>query len=108
MRINYIGTVNCTKAVIESMKERKCGRIAFVSSDCGQMGIFGYTAYCASKFALKGLVESLQMEVKPYNIYLTISYPQDTETPGLVVESLNKVGFYWSQNCIIIKYYSVK
>ena len=93
MKTNYMGSVYCTKAVIDSMKKRKCGRIAFVSSDCGQMGIFGYTAYCASKFALKGFVEALQMEVKPYNVFLTISYPPDTETPGLILEQINKVKY---------------
>jgi 3-dehydrosphinganine reductase len=91
MKINYLGTVYCCKSVINSMKSRKFGRIAFVSSDCGQMGIFGYAAYCASKFALKGFAESLQMEVKPYNIQLIMSFPPDTLTPGLLVENKNKV-----------------
>lgn len=39
------------------------GRIMFVSSQAGQIGLFGYTAYSPSKFALRGLAESLQMEV---------------------------------------------
>lgn len=41
------------------------GRIMFVSSQAGQIGLFGYTAYSPSKFALRGLAESLQMEVSP-------------------------------------------
>jgi 3-dehydrosphinganine reductase len=82
MKLNYLGGVYCTRSVIESMKKRKFGRIMFVSSQAGQIGIFGYTSYSASKFALKGLAESLQMEVKPYNIYVSIAYPPDTDTPG--------------------------
>lgn len=39
------------------------GRIMFVSSQAGQIGLFGYTAYSPTKFALRGLAESLQMEV---------------------------------------------
>ncbi len=58
MRINYLGSTYCTKAVIDSMKKRKFGRIVFVSSQAGQIGVFGYTAYSATKFALRGLAEA--------------------------------------------------
>jgi hypothetical protein len=37
---------------------------------------------------------SLQMELKPYNIYVTLSYPPDTNTPGLETENLNKVIYF--------------
>ncbi|GCC36929.1 hypothetical protein chiPu_0015429 [Chiloscyllium punctatum] len=89
MEINYLGSVYPTRAVIHTMKERRMGRIVFVSSQAGQLGLFGYTAYSPSKFALRGLAESLQMEVKPYNIYITVAYPPDTDTPGFQEE--NKV-----------------
>ncbi|XP_048378616.1 3-ketodihydrosphingosine reductase isoform X2 [Stegostoma tigrinum] len=62
MEINYLGSVYPTRAVIHTMKERRMGRIVFVSSQAGQLGLFGYTAYSPSKFALRGLAESLQME----------------------------------------------
>lgn len=78
MRVNYIGALYCTKAVVNSMKKRHFGRIAFISSQAGQIGIFGYTGYSASKFALKGFAESLQMELKPYKIFVTLSFPPDT------------------------------
>ncbi len=57
MRVNYLGSVFCTKAVVDTMKTRNFGRIAFVSSQAGQIGIFGYTAYSSSKFAMRGLAE---------------------------------------------------
>lgn len=91
MRVNYIGGVYCTKSVVETMKNRKFGRIVFVSSQAGQIGIYGYTAYSATKFALRGLAEALQMELKPYNIYVTVSYPPDTDTPGFKEELKDKV-----------------
>lgn len=91
MKVNYIGSVYCTRAVLNSMKSRKFGRIAFVSSQAGQIGVFGYTAYSASKYALRGFAGSLQMELKPYNIYVTLSYPPDTDTPGLKQELLARV-----------------
>ena len=43
MKVNYLGSVYCTRAVVGSMKKRHFGRIAFVSSQAGQIGIFGYT-----------------------------------------------------------------
>ncbi|XP_067914983.1 3-dehydrosphinganine reductase [Heterodontus francisci] len=90
MEINYLGSVYPTRAVIHTMKERRMGRIVFVSSQAGQVGLFGYTAYSPSKFALRGLAESLQMEVKPYNIYITVAYPPDTDTPGFQEENKGK------------------
>ncbi len=57
MRINFLGSVYCTKSVVDSMKSRKFGRIVFVSSQAGQIGIFGYTAYSSTKFAMRGLAE---------------------------------------------------
>ncbi|XP_077412859.1 3-dehydrosphinganine reductase isoform X1 [Vanacampus margaritifer] len=90
MEVNYLGSVYPTRAVITTMKERRMGRIMFVSSQAGQIGLFGYTAYSPSKFALRGLAESLQMEIKPYNIYVTLAFPPDTDTPGLVEENKTK------------------
>ncbi|XP_036273365.1 3-ketodihydrosphingosine reductase isoform X3 [Pipistrellus kuhlii] len=62
MSINYLGSVYPSRAVITTMKERRVGRIVFLSSQAGQVGLFGYTAYSPSKFAIKGLAEALQME----------------------------------------------
>lgn len=47
------------------------------------MGIYGYTAYSASKFALRGLAEALQQEVIADNIHVSMIFPPDTATPGL-------------------------
>jgi len=64
LNVNYIGSVFATRAVIRGMKERQRGSVVFVSSQAGQMGVFGFSGYCASKFALRGLAEALQMEVR--------------------------------------------
>ena len=97
MRVNYIGGVYCSKSVVESMKSRKFGRILFVSSQAGQLGIYGYTAYSATKFALRGLAEALQMELKPFNVYISVSYPPDTDTPGFNEELKDKC----EETCLI-------
>lgn len=88
--INYMSAVHATRAVINGMKTRCEGRIVFVSSQAGQIGLFGFTAYSASKFALRGLAEALQMEVAPYNIRLTLAFPPDTDTPGFEEEQKMK------------------
>ncbi|XP_054579659.1 3-ketodihydrosphingosine reductase isoform X3 [Eptesicus fuscus] len=62
MSINYLGSVYPSRAVITTMKERRVGRIVFLSSQAGQVGLYGFTAYSSSKFAIKGLAEALQME----------------------------------------------
>lgn len=63
MSVNYLGSVYASRAVITTMKERRVGRIVFLSSQAGQVGLFGFTAYSPSKFAIRGLAEALQMEV---------------------------------------------
>jgi NAD(P)-dependent dehydrogenase (short-subunit alcohol dehydrogenase family) len=47
-----------------------------------QVGVYGYAAYSASKFALRGLAEVLQQELIDRNIRLSLVYPPDTMTPG--------------------------
>jgi 3-dehydrosphinganine reductase len=83
---NVLGSVNVTKATLPMMKKQKQGRIVFVSSQAGQCAIYGYTAYAGTKFALRGIAECLQMEVKPYNILVSMSFPPDTDTPQLKEE----------------------
>ncbi|CAF1209774.1 unnamed protein product, partial [Rotaria magnacalcarata] len=83
MRINYLGSVYCTRACLPSTKRRDTSRIVFLSPQVDQLGVFGYTSYCSTKYALKGLTESLQMELERENIYITLVFPPDTDAPGL-------------------------
>jgi 3-dehydrosphinganine reductase len=82
MKVNLLGSVYPTRAVLKGMKENGQGRIIFVASQAAQAAIHGFTAYGASKWALRGLAEALQMEVKPYKILVSVAYPPDTDTPG--------------------------
>eukprot|EP00794_Sanderia_malayensis_P019258 gene19258-21186_t len=90
MDTNYLGAVLVTKCIVNDMIARKSGHIAFVSSIGGQMGLYGYAAYSASKFALRGLAETLYSELKPYNIGVSIVFPPDTDTPGFENENQSK------------------
>ena len=107
-KVNVLGSVQPTKALLPSMIKRRWGRVVFVSSQAGQVinlwchmilyyitsqqvALYGYSAYSSSKFALRGLAEALQMEVKPYNILVSVSFPPDTDTPQLKEEMLHRV-----------------
>lgn len=87
---NYLASVFTSHAVVEKMKQRRKGHLVFVSSIGGQFGIFGFTAYSPSKFAVRGFAETLFMEVKPYNIAVSVAFPPDTDTPGFENENKNK------------------
>ncbi|WVY94280.1 hypothetical protein V8G54_033368 [Vigna mungo] len=90
MDVNLMGTLNLIKAALPAMKNRKDplpASIALVSSQAGQAGIYGYVAYSASKFGLRGLAEALQQEVIADNIHVSLIFPPDTDTPGLAEEA---------------------
>lgn len=88
--INVMSAVNVTKALLPDLISKKSGRIVFVASQVAQVSIHGYSAYGASKWALRGLAQSLQQEVKPYGIYVSVAYPPDTDTPGYAEEMKSK------------------
>jgi 3-dehydrosphinganine reductase len=90
MRVNYFGSVYPTRAVVPAMKANGAGRIVFVSSQAGQVGVFGFSAYSPSKFALVGLAQVLRMELQPYGIGVSVAYPPDTDTPGFAEENVHK------------------
>jgi len=62
MDINFMGAVYCTKYALPSILERQ-GTVVGVSSTAGYRGLPGRSAYCASKFALQGWLESLRTEL---------------------------------------------
>ncbi len=89
MAVNYFGSLYVARAALPAMRARRSGRIVFISSGAGLMGLFGYTTYSPSKFALRGLAEALRAELDDENIGISIVYPPDTETPML--EEENKI-----------------
>lgn len=90
MAVNYFGTLYAIKTVVPEMIGAKQGHIVLISSGAGLIGLYGYTAYSSSKFALRGLAESLRGELKPYQIKVAIVYPPDTDTPQLAAENKTK------------------
>jgi len=90
MAINYFGTLYAIKSVLPLMMQKQQGHIVMISSGAGLIGIYGYTPYSPSKFALRGLAESLRGELKCYEIQVSIVYHPDTDTPQLAAENLTK------------------
>jgi 3-dehydrosphinganine reductase len=90
MRVNYFGTLYTLRAALPAMRERGDGRVLLVSSAAGLVGVFGYTAYSPTKFALRGLAEALRGEVGRDGVGVSILYPPDTDTPQLAEENLTK------------------
>ncbi len=89
MKVHAYGAWNTASALVPGMKE-KGGWIANTTSLLGFLGIFGYTDYCASKFAVIGFSEALRSELKRYRIGVSVLCPPDTDTPGFAVENLTK------------------
>jgi 3-dehydrosphinganine reductase len=89
MDTNYWGYVYLTLAAMPYIKNSSGAAIAFVSSVAGYVGLFGYSHYATSKFAVTGLAECLRMEFQDYGIQVTVVYPPDTKTPMYERERLH-------------------
>lgn len=81
IEVNLTGVANSARAVLPDMRAKGRGRVLIVSSGAGLIGIPGYSAYCASKFALRGLAAALRAEMAPAGISVSICFPPDTLTP---------------------------
>jgi len=66
--VNFFGTLRLIKAVLPCMKTRKSGHIISNSSVGGVVGIPFLDVYCASKFAVEGLSESLTPLLRQFDI----------------------------------------
>lgn len=90
MAVNYFGTLYPLKAVVPAMRQRGRGAVAIIASGAALVGLFGYTPYAPSKFALRGLAEALRAELAGTGVGVTIVYPPDTDTPQLEEENRTK------------------
>ena len=82
MRVNLYGTWNTISNLLPYLKQSH-GYIINVSSVAGYIGVFGMTAYSASKFAVIGFSEALRSELKRFAITVSVLCPPDVDTPML-------------------------
>jgi len=87
MDVDYFGTLHAVKAALPAMMEQRSGHIVNFSSMAGYLGVFGYTAYSAAKFAVRGFSDVLRAEMKPHGIHVSVVFPPDTDTPQLHYEN---------------------
>jgi short-subunit dehydrogenase len=81
LQTNFWGAVRMIKSVLPIMRVQGGGRIINMSSVGGIFG-FPYSAfYSASKFALEGYCDALQLEVRPFGIYVSLVEPAGVLTP---------------------------
>ncbi|KAL5108392.1 3-ketodihydrosphingosine reductase [Taenia crassiceps] len=101
MRLNYLGAVHVTKALLPAMLspvgvgEGNGGsiaqrRIAFVSSLASLVPIYGFSAYAAAKAAITTFADIVQQELEDVGPAVTVAFPPDTDTPGLQAENVGK------------------
>ena len=75
IEVHLMGSVNCTKAVWETMRSQKYGRIIFTTSSSGLYGNFGQSAYATAKMAMVGLMNTLHLEGEKYGIRVNCLSP---------------------------------
>jgi NAD(P)-dependent dehydrogenase (short-subunit alcohol dehydrogenase family) len=75
LEVHLMGSVHCTKAVWDIMREQKYGRVLFTSSSTGLYGNFGQANYGAAKMAMVGLMNTLHLEGIKYNIRVNCLAP---------------------------------
>ncbi|MEK4513260.1 3-ketoacyl-ACP reductase [Paenibacillus anaericanus] len=80
IQVNLMGTYYITRAALPFMLEQNSGDIINVASTAGERGFATGSAYCASKFAVLGLTESLLQEVRKSNIRVVALTPSTVAT----------------------------
>ncbi len=81
MATNVRGVWLTLRHTIPAMIGKGGGDVIIVSSLAGKNGFAGGTAYAASKFAVRGIAQSLMLEVRDKNVRVAAIFPGSTDTP---------------------------
>lgn len=87
MKVNFFGSKEVIKGVLPAMLTQGYGQIGIVSSMAGLIGVYGYSAYCASKHAVTGLASVLRQELSNQGIGVTLICPGEVDTPMVAAEA---------------------
>jgi NAD(P)-dependent dehydrogenase (short-subunit alcohol dehydrogenase family) len=81
INVNLLGVVNSIAAVLPGMRERRRGHLAALSSLASYRGLPRMAGYCASKAGVNAVLDSLRVELRPFNITTTTICPGWIRTP---------------------------
>ena len=76
---NVLGVVHTTQAALDDLKQAK-GAVVNIASTAALRGYARGTAYCSSKFALRGLTECWRAELRPHDIRVLLVNPSEVQT----------------------------
>ncbi|EPB87437.1 hypothetical protein HMPREF1544_05747 [Mucor circinelloides 1006PhL] len=90
--LNYLGQAYVAHQAAQRMRDSniKDGKIVFISSMLGMISFAGWATYSPTKYAIRGLADTLRNELKRYNIGVHIFFPGGIESPGFEIENLTK------------------
>jgi 3-oxoacyl-[acyl-carrier protein] reductase len=78
--VNFFGLVDLTNRVVPILKEQGQGDIINVASTSGMKGGVGGTSYAGSKWALRGITQCWQAELRPHDIRVVCICPSEVQT----------------------------
>jgi short-subunit dehydrogenase len=91
LRVNFLGALYWTKALLPPMVERRHGWVVFMASVAGKLGVPEESAYAASKFAMVGLAEALTIEVEDAGVHVLTVCPGTINTDFFDAEALRSM-----------------
>ena len=98
VEVNLLGVIYCTQAFLPGMLKRGSGHLVFISSVLGELPAPQHAVYGATKFAVSGLAESLDYELEPRGIKVTLIEPglvqtEFAEVSGTPLERFEQVPY---------------
>jgi uncharacterized protein len=91
LRVNFLGALYWTKALLPQMVERRTGWLVFMASVAGKLGVPEESAYSASKFAMVGLAESLSIELEDAGVHVLTVCPGTIDTAFFDAEAIERM-----------------
>src|SRR4029077_2245401 len=85
--LNLKGAFLALKHAVPWLIAQRRGTVVGISSLGGLVGPPGSSAYAASKWGLRGLLESAALELKPHRVRVTIVHPHQMNSAGRAIES---------------------
>ena len=87
LRVNLLGTINITRAVLPIMRRQNRGHIVNIASIAALTPVPGEAVYCASKYDVRGYSLSVALDLRHSPIHVSLSHPDSVETPMIAYEA---------------------